>query len=259
MKRLKDWYGHPEYYEAIFGTDTVKELDFLQAVNAKHGTGGAQWLEPACGAGRLVAEAARRKLHVAGYDLSPVMLAHARKRLTPAARSRVRLFEASMERFHDPALEGKVDLAFNLVSTFRYLDSEVAALAHLTGTRRMLRQGGLYVLGFHLTDYDREEPERERWVGKVGAARVVCNTEEGLPDRKLRRAPMHNTLRVKGPRADLLIETDWSFRTYDLSQARRLFKKAGLSLQVTCDFDYQLEAPVKRGSLRLDRIFVLAR
>ena len=43
-----------------------------------------------------------------------------------------------MEDFHRPELEGKVDLAFNLVSTFRYLDSEKAALAHLEGTRRLL-------------------------------------------------------------------------------------------------------------------------
>ena len=58
MQRLSDWYDHPEYYEAIFGTDTAKEVDFLEEVSRRHGTGGQRWLEPACGAGRLVAEAA---------------------------------------------------------------------------------------------------------------------------------------------------------------------------------------------------------
>jgi len=258
MERRTDWYAHPEYYEAIFGTDTERELDFLLALNARHGTGGSLWLEPACGAGRLVAEAARRKLEVVGYDVSEAMLAHARKRLTPAQRRRVRLSQARMESFHAPELAGRVDVAFNLVSTFRYLDSEAAALAHLEGTRRLLKPGGFYALGFHLTDYARDTPERERWVGHVGADTVVCNTLEGLPDRRRRRSPMRNRLRITGPGAkDWLIETQWFFRTYDLAQARRLFRNAGLGLTAMYTFDYRLDAPVGRGSLRLDRVFVL--
>jgi len=86
---------------------------------------------------------------------------------------------------------------------------------------------------------------------------VVCNTSEGLPDRRTRLAPMRNTLRVRGPGTDLLIETDWHFRTYDLRQARALFTKAGFCVRAAYDFDYRLDLPVKRGSLRLDRIFIL--
>ncbi len=257
MERRSDWYDHPEYYEAIFGTDTVREMDFLLALSLRHGTGGPLLLEPACGAGRLVAEAARRRLDVVGYDVSEAMLAYARQRLTPAQRRRVRLFPARMEAFAAPELEGKVDLAFNLVSTFRYLDSEAAARAHLEGTRRLLKPGGLYVLGFHLTDYARARPERERWVERVGKDTVVCNTREGLPDRRRRLAPMRNRLRITGPDKDLLIETEWAFRTYDLAQARRLFRSAGLRILATYDFDYRLDTQVERGSLRLDRVFVL--
>lgn len=257
MERRSDWYAHPEYYEAIFGTDTVREMDFLQAVNARHGTGGTLWLEPACGAGRLVAEAARRKLDVVGYDISEQMLAYARKRLTPAQRRRVRLHASRMESFSAPELEGRVDLAFNLVSTFRYLDSEEAARAHLEGTRRLLKPHGLYVLGFHLTDYARGRSEHERWVGHVGEDTVVCNTREGEPDRRRRRSPMRNRLRITGPSKNLLIETEWFFRTYDLAQARRLFRSAGLRILTTYTFDYRLDEPVERGSLRLDRVFVL--
>jgi SAM-dependent methyltransferase len=257
MERRSDWYTHPKYYEAIFGTDTVKEMDFLLAVNRRHGTGGSLLLEPACGAGRLVAEAARRGFDVVGYDISQPMLEHARRRLSPARRRHVRLFQSRMESFSAPELEGRVDLAFNLVSTFRYLDSEAAARAHLEGTRRLLKPEGLYVLGFHLTDYARTTPERERWVGQVGRETVICNTREGLPDRRRRRSPMRNRLRISGAGKDLLIETEWFFRTYDLAQARRLFRAAGLRIQAMYDFDYSLDTPVRRGSSRLDRIFVL--
>ncbi|HVG59730.1 MAG TPA: class I SAM-dependent methyltransferase [Hyalangium sp.] len=257
MERRSDWYTHPKYYEAIFGTDTEKEMDFLLAVNRRHGTGGSQWLEPACGAGRLVAEAARRGLDIVGYDISEPMLEYARRRLSPARRRHVRLFPSRMESFAAPELEGRVDLAFNLVSTFRYLDSEAAARAHLESTRRLLKPGGVYALGFHLTDYARTTFERERWVGHVGRDTVICNTREGLPDRPNRRSPMRNRLRITGPGKDLLIETEWFFRTYDLTQARRLFRSAGLRLLATYDFDYLVEAPVGRGSTRLDRIFIL--
>ncbi|HEX8821905.1 MAG TPA: class I SAM-dependent methyltransferase [Archangium sp.] len=257
MERLSDWYDHPEYYEAIFGTDTARELDFLVEVNRRYGTGGKLLLEPACGAGRLVAEAASRGYRVVGYDLSEKMLAHARERLSPALRRKVRLYASPMQEFFRPELEGKVDLAFNLVSTFRYLDSEQAALAHLEGTRRLLNPKGLYVLGFHLTDYDRKKPEHERWVERLGKDTVVCNTREGLPDRRLRRSTMRNRLRITGPGKDLLIETHWYFRTYDLTQTRRLFRRAGLEVLAVYDFDYQVDAPRKKGEMRLDSIFVL--
>jgi len=121
MERRSDWYDHPEYYEAIFGTDTEKEMDFLRAVDERHCTGGSRWLEPACGAGRLVAEAARRGVDIVGYDISQPMLDYARRRLKPSWRRRVRLFQSRMESFAVPGLKGRVDLAFNLVSTFRYL------------------------------------------------------------------------------------------------------------------------------------------
>ncbi|MCP3103283.1 class I SAM-dependent methyltransferase [Myxococcus sp. K15C18031901] len=257
MEKRTDWYEHPAYYEAIFGTDTVREVDFLEALSARHGTGGSLWLEPACGAGRLVAEAAKRGKKVVGYDISDAMLAHSRKRLTPAQRRRVKLSQSRMEEFFVPSLEGKVDVAHNLVSTFRYLDSEAAALAHLKGTRRLLKPDGLYVLGFHLTDYARTAPEHERWVGRVGEDAVVCNTHEGLPERRARRSPMRNRLRVTGPGKDWLIETTWNFRTYSGPQAQKLFRDAGLDVVAVYDFDYDLAAPVARGSLRLDRVFVL--
>ncbi|WP_044195757.1 class I SAM-dependent methyltransferase [Hyalangium minutum] len=257
MERRSDWYTHPKYYEAIFGTDTEKEMDFLLGVNQQYGTGGSLWLEPACGAGRLVAEAARRGLEIVGYDISEPMLAHARRRLTPAQRRRIRLSQSRMESFSAPELEGRVDLAFNLVSTFRYLDSEAAARAHLESTRRLLKPKGVYVLGFHLTEYPRTTFERERWVGRVGRDTVVCNTREGLPDRRRRRSPMRNRLRITGPGKDMLIETEWFFRTYDGPQARRLFRLAGLNLLATYDFDYRLEEPLGRGSTRLDRVFIL--
>lgn len=257
MRRLSDWYAHPEYYEAIFGPDSAKELEFLLGVNAQFGTGGKHWLEPACGAGRLLEEGARRGLKLVGYDLSEQMLDHARRRLKPWAR-RVQLHKARMEDFAPPALHGKIDLAFSLVSTFRYLDSEEAALQHLRSVRSLLKPDGIYVLGFHISDYARKRPEHERWTGEVNGRSVVCNTREWPPERRARRSKMRNRLLITGGEEEpILIETEWYFRTYDAEQALQLVNNAGFELHALYDFDYQLESPSGLDTDRLDWVMVL--
>jgi len=258
MRRLTGWYAHPRYYEAIFGGDSAKEMDFLLGVNRRFGTGGRRWLEPACGAGRLVLEGARRGLQLTGYDVSGPMLAYARARLRRAG-ARAFLHPARMEEFCPPSLRGRFDLAFNLVSTFRYLDSEEAALSHLRSTRELLKPAGLYVLGFHVTEYERRRPEHERWVGRAGRATVVCNTHEWPPDRSLRRSRMRNRLRISGGGEDALVETEWYFRTYSPAEAISLVRRAGFSLNALFTFDYDLDAPVDAATDRLDWVMVLGR
>lgn len=258
MKRYQDWYAHPEYYEAIFGPDSAKEMDFLQEVNRRYGNGGKSWLEPACGAGRLLEEGARRGLNLVGYDLSEPMLEHARARLAPALRRRVKVHPGRMEDFAPPALVGKIDLAFSLVSTFRYLDTHPAAVAHLHSVRKLLKDDGRFVLGFHLTDYTRDFIEHERWVGEVNGRKVVCNTREWPPDSKRRRSRMRNRLRVTGKGDDFQIETDWHFRTYDTGQVLTLIKDGGFQLEALFDFDYLIDQPSHLGTDRLDWVMVLA-
>lgn len=258
MKRAQDWYRHPKYYEAIFGADTAKELRFVEELNALYGTGGDTYLEPACGAGRLIAEGARRGHRMVGYDVSPQMLAHARARVPPKRARRVHLSLDRMESFAPARWKGRIDVAFNLVSTFRYLDSDQAALAHLRNTRALLRRGGLYVLGFHLTDYSRATMEHERWVGRVGRDKVVCNTREWPPERGLRRARMRNRLSIEGPSGTQLIQTDWHFRTWNEQEVEALMERAGFELVALYTFDGDLTAPIDWAtSNRLDRILVL--
>jgi len=255
-RKLRDWYAHPRYYEAIFGVDTERELDFVLELSRRYGTGGEVLLEPACGAGRLIEEGARRGLTMIGYDASEVMLAHARRRLR-RAKLEARVEPGRMEFWAPRQLWGRVDAAFNLVSTFRYLGSEQAAVAHLSSVRRLLRTGGIYALGFHLTDYRRTGPLRERWEGRAGRDLVVCNTREWPPDRRARRSRMRNRLRVCGPGKDWLIETEWEFRTYDEREAQMAFRAAGLRVRGVFTFDYRVEKPIPWTSNRLDRVMVL--
>ena len=148
-----DWYQTPIYYDIIFDSDTSKEADFLEAVTARHGkTSGRAVLEPACGSGRLMLALEARGWNTAGVDLSEGMLAFAKQRGVTGS-----LKLAPMQNFK---FRQKFDLAHCLVSSFKYLLTEADAAAHLRGVADHLKVGGIYVLGLHLSEYDRDGYDR---------------------------------------------------------------------------------------------------
>ncbi len=95
--------------------------------------------------------------------------------------------------------------AFNLVSTFRYLDSEKAALAHLEGTRRLLKPEGLYASASTSRTTSGERPEHQRRVECLGKD-TGAQHPRGAAGPASRRSKMRNRLRITGPEKDLLIE-----------------------------------------------------
>ncbi len=254
-----DWYDVPRYYDLVFDEDTEREADFLEAMHArfgraKAGAGARRVLEPACGSGRLVEALARRGWSVQGFDLSAPMLDHARERLDAAGLDAA-LYRASMEDFR---ARGRVELAHCLVSTFKYVLRERDAEAHLAGVARALVVGGLYVLGFHLSEYDVDQRTRERWVARDGDTEVVCNIQSWPPDRRRRLERVRSRLRVTEDGRERRTETNWTFRTYDARQVRRLLRAVPEFEHVaTYDFTYDLDAPRELDDSQLDVVLVL--
>lgn len=252
-----DWYDTPRYYDLIFDADTAHEADFLEAALERYGRPGRRRvLEPACGSGRLVAELARRGYSVRGYDLSRPMLDYGRARLE-AAGLRARLEQGALET-HAP--RGRYELAHCLVSTFKYVRDEAGARAHLEQVARVLVPGGLYILGFHLTDYDAVAKQRERWTAREGETRVVCNIQSWPPEPRRRRERIRSRLVVREGRRELRNETEWWFRTYDAAQVRRLFRSVpALELVALHDFTYDLDFTRELDDTQQDCLFVLRR
>lgn len=255
-----DWYDTPRWYDIVFDADTAREADFLEAMAREHGpkrrSSRLRVLEPASGSGRLVAEMARRGHAVTGFDLSDAMLAFARERLAKRGLS-ARLSKHDMGDF---ALRGPFDLAHCLVSTFKYLLDERSARSHLECVARALAPGGVYVLGFHLSDYDQEGVVRERWVESRGGVTVTCNTQVAAPDRKTRLEDVRTRLSIARKSGDLRTETHWRFRTYDARQARRLFASVpALELVALHDFTYDTTRTRELTDDQLDCVFVLRR
>lgn len=252
-----DWYDEPALYDMVFDSETEREAAFLEAMHRRHGVAtGRTCLEPACGTGRLVAAMAARGYRVHGFDQNPTTLRYARNRLR-RRRLGANLTRQALDRFR---LATRVDLAHCLVSTFKYLRDETAARGHLQAVADVLRPGGVYVLGLHLSEYASEQCSRERWVVRRGSVRVVCNIQTWPPNRRRRRERVRSRLTVEGPHGCRRLETRWWFRTYDARQIRRLIGAVpSLEHVATYDFDYDADRPGSLDGGRLDVVLILRR
>jgi len=250
-----DWYDAPLYYDIAFQSITGDEVPFLDALYREMApTRRKRMLEPACGSGRLVAALAKRGYAVTGFDLNDAMLAFAEQRLR-RTRTTARLSRGDMRRF---SLRGRFDFAHCLVNSFKYMTSEAAAREHLQAVAQHLVPGGIYVLGFHLSEYDDDQISRERWVGERRGVHVVCNIQSWPPDRRRRLERVRSRLVVNGRGPERRYETSWQFRTYDARQFRALVRAVpDFEHVATFDFDYDLNAPGELGGDRLDVIAVL--
>ncbi len=263
-----DWYDEARAYDVVFDAGTRDEADFLEAGFARYARGAAaeagrrgrapSALEPACGTGRLVVEMAARGWAVTGYDLNAGALAYARNRLK-ARGLRATLHCDAMQRWRR---RRRFDLAYNLVSSFKYLASDEDAVAHLGHVAAMLRPGGPYLLGLHLTDYEDRSRHRERWRARRDGLDVTAVIETGVPDRRGRTEAMRArlTVRPEGGGEPRRFETTWTFRTWGPRQLRRVLDAVpALELVAVHDFTYRLDRPVRYGGEQLDHLLVLRR
>jgi SAM-dependent methyltransferase len=252
-----DWYDTPFLYDTVFAGGTDDEANFLQQVASRFGPArGRRVLEPACGSGRLLEAMAARGFHVTGFDQNPAMVAYSQARLQ-AYKPRARVSTGDMAQF---AYNTKFHLAHCLVSTFKYLMTEAAARSHLECVSAALVPGGIYVLGFHLTEYAYPRRMRERWFGKASGTDVICNIQTWPAQRKIRQEKVRSRLTVCRGRKRRSLQTEWQFRTYDAAQAKRLLKSVpSLELVQTYDFGYDFSQPRQLDDSQLDCVLVLRR
>ncbi|HCN29706.1 MAG TPA: class I SAM-dependent methyltransferase [Verrucomicrobiales bacterium] len=256
----RDWYDTPLQYDIIFDADTPREADFLEAMWVEHGPSGppGRVLEPACGSGRLVLEMARRGWSAAGFDGNASMLEFARGRLAAAGMGAL-LWQDRMESFRVPG-RARFDLAHCLVSTFKYLLTEDHAVSCLRRVASVLKPGGIFVLGLHLTEYGRATPDHERWVAERGGIHVTCNTRTWPADPRARLEAVRTRLRVRQGGREHLQETRWHFRTYSAAELHRLLRQVPeLRLAACHDFTYDAAAPLRLDGSHLDAVLVLRR
>lgn len=145
--------GAPDWWDGYFDRDFVRIYrDFLTPERTLREVGGilemlglpegARVLDLACGWGRHSVELARAGHRVTGLDLSPTLLARARKRAA-AAGVEVEWVRGDMR---EPGRAGEFDAVLSLYSSLGYFLSDEEDLHVLRSARDALRPGGVFLL-----------------------------------------------------------------------------------------------------------------
>ena len=248
-------YDFPRYYDLVFGSDWKAEFDFLEQCFERHaGRQVRDIFEPACGTGRLIFRLAKAGYRVAGLDLNSMAIDYCNDRLARHGFARTAL----VGDMTDFCLARSVDAAFNMINSFRHLLTERQAAGHLKCVANVLRSGGVYILGLHLTPTTVEPMEQESWSARRGS--LCVNTRLWTTDRDLaeRREQFSMSYDVYTPTRSFRIEDVVEFRTYTASQITKLIERVDdLEVLGIYDFAYDIDRPIRLTSDAEDVVFVL--
>jgi SAM-dependent methyltransferase len=248
-------YDYPLYYDLIFAADWKAEVAFLKACFKKFAKRRVKNLfEPACGTGRLLIKFAKERYNVAGNDLNPKAVAFCNTRLERHGFPPTAVV-GDMTKFK---LDKPVDAMFNLINSFRHLQSDQEAEAHFRCVSQSLAPGGLFVLSMHLTPKGERECDEETWRAFRGALRVRSRMWSISVDLQKRQELVGMTYDVKTPKRNFILRDEMIFRTYNPQQMQRLFDRTkDLELVETFDFGYDIKQPVEVDKQTEDVVYVL--
>lgn len=248
-------YDYPKYYDLLFGSDWKAEYAFICGCFVQHADRPVRRVfEPACGTGRLLIKLAQAGYRVSGLDLNPKAVDYCNARLKrlgfpPTA------FVGDMTDFRLPR---QIDAAFNTINSFRHLRTERQAENHLRCVARSLLKGGLYLLGFHLTPSRGDACSEESWTARRGHLGVNSRMWSIEVDRRRRTELVGFTFDVYTPTRQFRLVDQFTFRTYNATQFRRLLDRVGeLEWIESYDFSYDLDEPAEIDDQTEDVVFVL--
>ncbi|MBN2153973.1 MAG: class I SAM-dependent methyltransferase [Candidatus Lokiarchaeota archaeon] len=169
------FYQLPLYYDIVFGSDVLAEVEFYKRLFKEFSTGKVRRvLEPACGSGHYMVLLGKAGFHVTGYDLSPSMVEYTRARIERAGLSKtVQVLEADMR---NATLPGKFDVAINQINSLAYLKEDEEIVGHFKATADALVDGGLYIVELTLrcADFEKEHKVDESWAVERDGVRVAA-------------------------------------------------------------------------------------
>ncbi len=248
-------YDYPQYYDLIFAADWEPEFNFLEACFEKHiGTKVTRLFEPACGTGRLIYRFADAGYEISGNDLNAKAIEFCNERLAEHNLPQ-RAAVGDMTKF---TLDQPVQAAFNTINSFRHLKTEQQAVKHLNCMADAIAQGGIYVLGFHLSPTGIAACDEEYWSAEEDGVKVDSGMWVQERDKRRRIETLGVSFDVQTHNSNLRINDELVFRTYSWPQFERLIKKVPrLELIDTFNFDYDIDNPVEIDQESEDAVFIL--
>jgi SAM-dependent methyltransferase len=250
-------YDYPRYYDLVFGSDWKAEFDFLrQAFDEFGGPKVRRVFEPACGTGRLLFRLALAGYEVSGLDLNPRAVDYCNKRLDKHDK-KATVFVGDMADFRLPR---PVDAAFNMINSFRHLLTEEDAIGHLQCITQILKRGGIYVLGVHLTPTEGTAITEERWSARRGHLGINTHLATHDLDLQARNERCTMTMDVYTPTRTFQITDELVFRTYTWPQMQTLIASVPeVVLAAVFDFRYQIDMPIEIKPDTQDVVLILRR
>jgi len=229
-----DLYASPMLYDILYTPGTAAEVDALQRIEQRYTKTKLPvkrlWFEPACGSGRYLRVAAGRGRTVAGFDRDQGQIEYARGRISG------RLFCADMLDFADklpPKM--KISFAFIPVNSIRHLKSDTEFVSHLNQMARVMKPGGLYVVGLSLVDYVHDLPTEDSWQGTRGLCHVNQLVNYLPPSGRSRTETVISHLTVTRPRGERHFDTSYQLHCCDRTQWRRIVRDSDLNWLASCD------------------------
>lgn len=254
---MANWYDYPQYFDMVFRDETPAEVAFFEKAFVSYTKREVKsLLEPGCGSGRLVAALAARGFEVTGLDLSPPMLDYLENRLR-RRRLEAKLVLGDMSSMQLPT---KYDAAFCTFNTFRHLLSDKLAVGHLRSVAAHLRQGGIYILGFHIIPLDAETECIERWNASHAGTKVSVTLKVIDFQRRKRQETLRVSIKAtKRSGTTERIRSEFPLRLYTHSQVKKLLQEVSDEFEVVGihDFDYDIEVQRNLDSDLTDAVFVL--
>lgn len=256
-------YQDPEIYDILHWPGTPGEVAGLLKTARRFVDGPCRCvLEPACGSGRYLRAMVGRGLSVIGFDLEPPMVRYALKTVTGAAKRRtpapkVTIFRADMRTFGGKLKAGSADFAFNPINTIRHLSSDAAMIRHLNQVAKVVRPGGVYIVGISLSAYGIEGITEDLWTGSRGNCRVtqvITYFPPASTGAKARDERVHSHLSISTPKGHQDADSTYVLRTHNLSQWQSVVKRSRLQIIASVDEEGRDHIAAEPGYC----IFVLA-
>ncbi|MEM9367563.1 MAG: class I SAM-dependent methyltransferase, partial [Planctomycetota bacterium] len=143
---------------------------------------------------------------------------------------------------------------------FRHVGTEAEAESHLECMAELIRPGGLYLLGIHLTPTTVAPSETESWSARRGHLSINTHMWTIAREPKKRMERFGIRFDVRTPKRQFRIEDQLRLRSYTPKQMNRLIASSGRwqCLQ-TFDFGYDINDPVEVDSSTEDVVYVLQR
>lgn len=248
-------YDYPKYYDLLFGFDWKAECDFLEQCFSAYAKCAVKRLfEPACGTGRLLIKLAERGYDVAGNDLNPHAVKYCNDRLKRYGYPE----SAVVGDMSDFSVKRKFHAAFNMINSFRHLETEKQATNHFRCVADGLMKGGLYVLGVHLIPTNGPRMENESWVARRGNLQVNSHMWCKELDMKGRNEKLGMTLDIYTPTSHRRILDEMNYRTYTAGQMQSLLNRVPeLEIAAVHDFCYEMETLVEIDNTSEDVVYIL--